>query len=629
MKWYFGLNAASANSETGRHARLALISALAIGGLEPHCLYAGERDTFTDWLEARGVHVHLVFPRFAQIIRDRAAAGAYSLDFMGHWLRSQICLIENEVPMVLYTDCDVVFLQPVAFGEVPPQTIACAPEFRLDEWRYFNSGVMLMNLERLRRDYLAFEAFAIAGINSNESWGFRDQAAYNGFYRQRWSPLEPRFNWKAYWGPSEDAAILHFHGPKFGFIRAIADGLDWTTNPVNLQVGSLLVGSIPSYLDYLRRCEAICGEEEEMAGFLAELRETLAVFEPKADVSKADTSFFSRPRTLLDPTPTPTPLQPSAASNNRPDHSRQAQPPRSVDVAICVYGKPYQTATALASLLEHSGQHIDRIYFQEERNQPFGENVSYLPRCFSEQNIIHFKPKFHLGTEATNRKRLFEIDYRSSIRYQHAWEQTDKRYLFVMHNDCLFDSDIVGGMLGKLEDQTFTGVGLIGQCWNCPAYSAKVCNGDIYESYKPTAEEAMRLAQQYPSPRTSAENINLASPMPLPECRLNEFACLINVRMVRHLIYPLGTLEPFGAFGLDTGTGWFRSLTLRGYRFLNWKQGFIHAWCSETGNGFSSDKDFDIYSRDEEKAAKYLQLHHRALFNRMVERKRSLFVDMV
>jgi Glycosyl transferase family 8 len=294
MKWYFGLNAASSNSETGRHARLALISALAVGGLEPHCLYAGERDTFTDWLEARGVHVHFAFPRFAQVIRDRAAAGSYSLDFMGHWLRSQICLIESEAPMVLYTDCDVVFLQPVAFGDTSPQTIACAPEFRLDEWRYFNSGVMLMNLERLRQDYLTFETFAIAGINSDDSWGFRDQAAYNGFYRQRWSRLEPRFNWKAYWGPSEDAAILHFHGPKFGFIRAIADGLDWTTNSLNHKVGSLLIGSIPSYLDYLHRCEAICREEQEMVGFLADLREALAAFEPKADLSKADVSFFSR-----------------------------------------------------------------------------------------------------------------------------------------------------------------------------------------------------------------------------------------------------------------------------------------------------------------------------------------------
>jgi hypothetical protein len=295
MKWYFGLNAASAGEETGRHARLALISALAVGGLEPHCLYAGERDTYTDWLEDRGVRVHLIFPRFAQVIRDRAAAGAYSLDFMGHWLRSQICLIEHEAPAVLYTDCDIVFLRPVVFEGVLPQTIACAPEFRLDEWRYFNSSVMLMNLERLRRDYPAFEAFAIAGINSEASWGFRDQAAYNSFYRQRWSPLDPRFNWKPYWGPSEDAAILHFHGPKFGFIRAIADGLDWTTNSLNHKVGSLLIGSIPSYLGYLRRCEAICGEEEEMVGFLTDLRAALAAFEPNAELSKADVSFFSRP----------------------------------------------------------------------------------------------------------------------------------------------------------------------------------------------------------------------------------------------------------------------------------------------------------------------------------------------
>jgi Glycosyl transferase family 8 len=290
MKWYFGLNAAGADGETGLHARLAVTSALGVGGLEPCCLYAGERDAFTDWMEARDVEVRFIFPRFAQVIRDRASAGAYSLDFMGHWLRSQICLIENGAPVVLYTDCDVVFLQNVAFGDVLPPTIACAPEFRKDEWRYFNSGVMLMNLARLREDYPAFEAFAIAGIQSDRSWDFRDQAAYNRFYRERWSRLDPRFNWKAYWDPSESSTILHFHGPKLNFIRAVAHGFDWTT-PGNIQIGSLLLAHMPAYLAHLRRCEMLCKNDEDLTTVMAETRNALATFESRADLSRVDISF--------------------------------------------------------------------------------------------------------------------------------------------------------------------------------------------------------------------------------------------------------------------------------------------------------------------------------------------------
>ena len=37
-----------------------------------------------------------------------------------------------------------------------------------------------------------------------------------------------------------------------------------------------------------------------------------------------------------------------------------------VDVAINVFGKVHQTALLILSLMECSGKHIDKIYFQEE-----------------------------------------------------------------------------------------------------------------------------------------------------------------------------------------------------------------------------------------------------------------------
>jgi hypothetical protein len=292
MKWYFGLDAAGVEGDTGLHARLAVLSALSVGGLEPHCLYAGERDDFTAWMEAHGVVVHPIFPRFAQVIRDRAAEGGYSLNFMGHWLRSQICLIEHESPLVLYTDCDIVFRRTVAFGTTPPQTIACAPEFDQTDWSYFNSGVMLMNLDRLRQDYDAFEEFAIAGIRSDYSWTFRDQRAYNEFYKNRWSRLDPLCNWKPYWGYSPDASILHFHGPKFHYIRAVADGFDWTADPVDRQLGSLLLGHLPAYLDYLRLCEKLARREDKALGATVTATvSALAAFAKHADLSQVDLEF--------------------------------------------------------------------------------------------------------------------------------------------------------------------------------------------------------------------------------------------------------------------------------------------------------------------------------------------------
>jgi hypothetical protein len=312
---------------------------------------------------------------------------------------------------------------------------------------------------------------------------------------------------------------------------------------------------------------------------------------------------------------------PGSSAHGAADREDPAQPQKLVDVAICAYGKPYQTAITLASLLQHSGQHIDKIYFQEERQQPFEEEVLSVIECFRDKNIIPYKPAHHIGINFTDKQRFGEDAYRRSIRYQHAWEESDKRFLFLTHNDCLFTSDIVGGMLRRLEDRTYAGVGRVGQCWNCPAYSAGVCDGDTYASYRPDYAEAAAIVQNYPSPRTFIEGIDRENPMPFPECRLNEFACLINLEMVRNLVCPIGEIEPVGTLSLDTGTDWFRKLNLKGYRFLNWYEGMIHAWCSEGANGLSADNDVATYRRNETNAKEYLNRYHRAVFDELAGRR--------
>jgi hypothetical protein len=185
---------------------------------------------------------------------------------------------------------------------------------------------------------------------------------------------------------------------------------------------------------------------------------------------------------------------------------------RIVDAAVCAYGKPYQTAAAVLSLMEHSGHHIDRVYIQVEREQPHGDSGSRLVAWLQEYAVVHYAPPLFLGAERLDRARLADPKYRLSIRYQFAWEKTDKRFLFILHNDCLFTKNIVGGMLQRLDDQEYTGVGQIGQCWICPAHAAKVCNGDIHETYKPTYEEAARIFRMHPPLRSGLELVDRVSP---------------------------------------------------------------------------------------------------------------------
>src|SRR5947207_347190 len=109
LKWYFAINEAGANSGIGLHAKLAVLSARRAGGLSPHLLYLGTRGPFTEWMEAHGVAVIDAGFSFIDVLETAVRAGRQPAGFSGHWLRTGICLIEEAEPLVLYTDCDVIF----------------------------------------------------------------------------------------------------------------------------------------------------------------------------------------------------------------------------------------------------------------------------------------------------------------------------------------------------------------------------------------------------------------------------------------------------------------------------------------------------------------------------------------
>jgi hypothetical protein len=226
MQWYFALTEDStAFRQYAEMVMVAVHTAQKHTALEPHCIYDGNENEFTAWLRKRQVRIlrHRSFVRqtLEELGREKrnphlaaALSGAFS--------RIELPKIVERCGgggRVLYTDCDVMFLEDVV-PELEANSchyFAVAPESTRDDYVNMNTGVMLMNTERLRESLPAFRDYVSQNLASleAESW---DEAAYRRFYRDEkgplWDRLRPEVNWKPYWGESGEAKIVHFHGPK-------------------------------------------------------------------------------------------------------------------------------------------------------------------------------------------------------------------------------------------------------------------------------------------------------------------------------------------------------------------------------------------------------------------------------
>ncbi len=249
MKWYFAIDEAGGLGETGALAKLAVISAQALGQLQPVLLYHGAANHFTGWMQARGVQVAWVEPTFLPAMRAAQAAGVYRPYSLGHWLRLAIPQVETQDEYVVYTDCDVVFTRPVAWRQIRPRVLAAGPEFAADRWDYFNSGVMVLNVPALRLTYPVVEAHILRRILEHPE--YNDQWALNEIYAGFWERLDPALNYKPYWPYATAAGVLHFHGPKLEAIAAIAGGRWPRDNDTAAQYARLVEENAAHYVAWL------------------------------------------------------------------------------------------------------------------------------------------------------------------------------------------------------------------------------------------------------------------------------------------------------------------------------------------------------------------------------------------
>lgn len=287
---------------------------------------------------------------------------------------------------------------------------------------------------------------------------------------------------------------------------------------------------------------------------------------------------------------------------------------KKIDVCLNVLGKPYQTIVTLKSLLKHSGQHIDKIYLIEELKQTKDYDFELIKKELGYENLERFQPKFHLWINFTKLDMVYRNeDYRLSLRYEYGLEKTDKSHMLLIHNDVLFKSDIVGELLK--EDENLFGIGSVGQCWNCPLFLESICDGNKLEKNIENLnyQDVMVFVDKRKETRTYIQvrsQINKQKPLPMPECRINEWCMLINVDLYKKEVLEKNEVVPFGGyFQMDIGDLWFRQMVDKGYKFKNFEitKHLTHAYFTDTKNGHSSLFNNDKYLSEEKDAKKYLE----------------------
>jgi hypothetical protein len=300
-----------------------------------------------------------------------------------------------------------------------------------------------------------------------------------------------------------------------------------------------------------------------------------------------------------------------------------------VDVGIAFYGKPYQTIVTIKSLIQHSGQYIDKIYISRESKQPHNDYIGifkvidYFRNDPDVRLVLHY-PNYHLGLGVMDLERAKEdTRWRQSIMYQYALETTDKKYLCIMHNDMLFHDDMIGVMLQQMNagPENLIGLGSVGQCWSCPAGKdwGNKCDPYIFEDFVPTYEEALELTEAHATPRQDLQKkiISEGRVHILPECRLNEYCAIIDVESYRKVTVPNGDIACYGGNwgGVDNATIWSHDVYQKGYRFkhLPLEQYTTHAPFDSTSSGTQANDNYSLYMRSEQKAEEYIEQHYGAI----------------
>ncbi|NES01910.1 MAG: hypothetical protein F6K22_03145 [Okeania sp. SIO2F4] len=219
MKWFFAINDFSNSLETYfQLIKVAVYTAKNNTSLEPFCIYDGTENELTKWL--RRNNVNIIFQRTPHYEKLKNTLPRWFSTAAGAFLRVEIPkIIEKNCfgdEYVLYTDCDVMFLDNVEdyLRNLTCKYFAIGPQDNPNDWKeWVNTGVMYMNVINLLKVHEEFNIYIDKNLSKLVTQSY-DQGAYKQFFRGQWDRLDLTMNWKSYWKPNPETKILHFHGPK-------------------------------------------------------------------------------------------------------------------------------------------------------------------------------------------------------------------------------------------------------------------------------------------------------------------------------------------------------------------------------------------------------------------------------
>jgi lipopolysaccharide biosynthesis glycosyltransferase len=133
-------------------------------------------------------------------------------------------LLPDTIEKVLYLDSDLIVrksLAPLWNTDIADRPLAAVPDYiggtagrdlgLPDGTKYFNSGVLLMNLQYWRRNSVAEQAISFIRHNPDKVQ-YWDQDALNANLANQWVELPTQWNWQDFdaRGQDQEPAIVHF-----------------------------------------------------------------------------------------------------------------------------------------------------------------------------------------------------------------------------------------------------------------------------------------------------------------------------------------------------------------------------------------------------------------------------------
>ena len=300
-----------------------------------------------------------------------------------------------------------------------------------------------------------------------------------------------------------------------------------------------------------------------------------------------------------------------------------------IDVAVQSYKKPESLIYTLLSLKKHCGEHIDTIYINDDCS---GDEVI---SCYKDEEFLNLmKPikikirvnkkkggyKHTLITKEVFKKRniiqklqlllsafVKRAKFYSSteeIRYQWAINNTDKKYLFIIHDDIKFNDDVAKIYINELnKDSNMAIVGDFAGSHRCPygPCGTKECNPQrIISGYRPSKD--------WPVTGSYQSIFHLILGRKKRNCRINEWCCMINVEIAKKIGNQYGVYFGNVEFGGDTAVYWFEKILKKGYHFNDpikieiRKLFYQHCWQGHAGHAVWVKQDMNaekaVYQKD-------------------------------